>query len=304
MKHLLLIWTLIIAAGCAAAPDVVGDFDEERLPAGIWDVEAGELIEEEQLIDRLQEARFVIVGESHGTAWHHEVQTTIYEGLSDRRSGEVALGLEMVEWRFQEELDAYAAGEIDEESMLAAVGWEKRWGVDAELYAPMWRRARRESQPVIGLNARRQLVSKVGEFGLDGVPEEMRQELPDIDRSNDEYREHLRHIFAAHGAEMDEDSLNRFFEAQLVWDETMAEQAWEFLTGPRGVEQMVILTGRGHVERGYGIPSRLERRGADSEDVVSVIAVSTDGDRGAAMEEYRNLEFLRGEEIADYVWIE
>lgn len=305
------LWTslglLLLMAGCATVPERVDEPEEERelLEAGIWDVRRGELLDFEQFLDRLEEADFVLVGESHGEEWHHQAQAEIYRGLTRRQgqSGQVMLGLEMVESRFQDVLDGYIDGDLDENQMLTGVQWDDRWGVDERNYAPLWRLAREQGQAVVGLNARRELVRAVGSVGVEGLSEELQEELPDMDLSNDAYRSHLRRIFGAHGMGDDEEGLDRFYQAQVVWDETMAQNAFEALAEVED-SQMVIIAGRGHIERGFGIPSRLIRRGAAPEAVVSVVPVTTQGPRAVAMEKYRDLEFLQEGQIADYVWIQ
>lgn len=294
----------VVATACATTPPADESGPDDALESGVWDVESGHKLKADDFVDQLAEARFVIVGESHGTPWHHDVQNRIYTELVDRRHGVVALGLEMVERRFQAHVDAYADGSIDEHEMLSKVQWEQRWGVDAESYAPIWRTARDRDHPIVALNARRELVSAVGESGLDGLDEDTRDELPDIDATDDDYRNHLRRVFGAHHDDGDsEEALDRFFEAQLVWDETMAETAFDFVEHD-GADQIVILTGRGHMERGFGIPSGLQRRGASPDDIATVVAVSTTGPRAETMQKYLDLDFLRSHEIADYVWIE
>lgn len=292
-------------AGCASTPERAEEQQqEENLAPGIWDVHQGASITFEDLLERLGDATFVVVGETHGVSWHHEVQYEIYQGLSVERPGEVALGMEMIEGRFQSAVDDYLAGEIDEAQMLTEVEWYDRWRVDDGHYAPMWQLARELEQPVVALNARRELVRVVGEVGIDQVGAREQELLPELDRDDRAYREHLRQSFALHGHTADREAeLDKFFEAQLVWDETMAERAWSFIDGG-GAAQMVLLTGRGHMERGFGVPPRLVRRGAAAEDVVTVVPVSTRGSRAAAMDSYRRLLFLQEEGIADYVWIQ
>lgn len=305
-----LVWMIalvLILAGCATTkPDAVQGRGESRPinMQGVWDVKTGERLELEELLDRLESVSFVLVGESHGNQWHHRVQSQIYGGLSDRNPGAVMLGMEMVEARFQGVLDRYVAGEVGEGEMLKQVGWQERWGVDPVLYAPMWQRARAEGQPVVGLNARRELVRKVGQVGLDGLEDSERAELPDIELGPAAYRQELRRIFLAHEMGDDEEGLENFFQAQVLWDEMMAQTAFEALSGDETRAQMVIVSGRGHVERGYGIPSRLVRRGAAPQEVVTIIAVSRGSGKAAPQAAYRDLEWLNAEGIADYVWFE
>ncbi len=302
-------------AGCAAAPTTTEEAVTERpgevmaeepveeiewLEAGIWDVRTGERLDEAALFEAAAAARFVVVGESHGAAWHHEVQESVLVGMVEL-GGEPAVGLEMVEARFQETLDAYVAGEIGEQALLHGVEWETRWGVDHEYYAPLWRRARVAGLSVVGLNVPREVVRAVGRGGLDSLEGEDAELVPDMDLDDREYRDHLRAIFEAHGMGDDEEALDRFFQAQVLWDEAMAQRAFE-AAGDDG--QVLLIVGRGHMERGFGIPPRLVRRGAAADEVLTVVPVSTEGEIGEAMEEYRDLRFLQSQGIADVVWVQ
>jgi membrane-associated protease RseP (regulator of RpoE activity) len=52
-----------------------------------------------------------------------------------------------------------------------------------------------------------------------------------------------------------------FYRVQLLWDETMAETAAEYLKSPAGRgRRLLLLAGSNHVRYGFGIPRRLFRR--------------------------------------------
>ena len=70
-----------------------------------------------------------------------------------------------------------------------------------------------------------------------------------------------QHQSAGHG---NSNSANRFFLAQVLWDETMADGIAKFIKANQDY-QVVVLAGQGHVVYGYGIPSRVERRIKDSD---------------------------------------
>lgn len=61
-------------------------------------------------------------------------------------------------------------------------------------------------------------------------------------------------------AENPEDAgFNRFFAAQVLWDETIAEAiATAYQANPD--RQIVVIAGRGHIAYNFGIPNRVERR--------------------------------------------
>ena len=103
------------------------------------------------------------------------------------------------------------------------------------------------------------LTSAVAKVGIAGLSEQQRAYLPSqIEPADEEYKNRLRDAFEGHpGLKLD--AFNHFVEAQLVWDEGMAESAAAYLEANTG-RRMVILAGAGHVEYGSGIPKRLERR--------------------------------------------
>lgn len=303
-----LILCLVSACRVTAMPDdsVVSP---SLLGPGIYDVAEGRLIEPDALFARLAQARFVLVGESHDDVWHHEVQRRVYEKLA---AGDVpaALGMEMFQRDVQPVLDAYVAGEIDEAAMLEQTMWSIRWGMDPDFYSAIWRIAQAHGYPVVALNIERELVRDVGRKGVDGLTAEQQAQLPEMDLSNDAYRHHLRQIFAQHGMGDDEERLDKFFQAQVLWDEAMAASGFEFMIANPAVERIVMLAGSGHITRGWGIPSRLERRiemrGEESAgQVVTVLPVTirdADGDSDNGMH-YRDLNYLQRESLADFVWI-
>src|SRR5262249_38367636 len=111
----------------------------------------------------------------------------------------------------------------------------------------------------VALNAERELTEKVGRAGLEGLASYEREQLPrEIDKSDESYRERIQKIFKGH-AQATKGNFEHFWEAQLVWDETMAERVAEYLMNhlERG---MIVLAGAGHIEFGSGIPSRVRRR--------------------------------------------
>ena len=54
-------------------------------------------------------------------------------------------------------------------------------------------------------------------------------------------------------SDLDQMDQRRFFAAQNAWDQTMASRILEFKRQNPKI-RLVVLTGRGHVSGGYGIP--------------------------------------------------
>jgi hypothetical protein len=103
------------------------------------------------------------------------------------------------------------------------------------------------------------LPSAVAKVGIAGLSEKQARELPrEREPAEGAYRARLRAAFEAHGAAKPDD-FDHFVEAQLVWDEGMAEGAAAYLSA-NPARGLVILAGSGHVVFDSGIPKRLERR--------------------------------------------
>lgn len=205
----------------------------------------------------LDDRRAVFVGETHDRYDHHLVQLEVLKFLQQRH-GDVALGVEWFQFPFQRHLDDYLAGRISEAQMLERTGYFDRWRYDYRLYRPIVEYARANGIPIVALNAPSELTEKIGEAGIDALPDKYRSQLPtEYDRGDPSYAERLRGSFRQHPGEGR--SFDRFLDVMLTWDETMAERAAGYLeTHPH--RRMVVLAGAGHVAYGSGIPDRLARR--------------------------------------------
>ena len=210
------------------------------------------------IIPQLAEKRVVYVGESHDRNEHHLVQLAVIQGIHQRYP-DLAIGMEYFQWPFQEYLDRYVAGELDEGAMLRNTEYFQRWRFDYRLYRPILQYAREHNIPLLALNVPAELSRKVAREGLAGLSDEERAQLPaTIDRSNEAYRERLREVFKEHGFMKGAD-FEYFLEAQLLWDEGMARQAANYLREHPG-KRLVVLAGNGHLAYRAGIPSRVKRR--------------------------------------------
>ena len=219
--------------------------------------EQGEL-ELEGLSPLLLQRRVVYIGETHDRYDHHLNQLALIRALH-QADPNMAIGLEMFQQPYQAYLDAFVAGKIDERAMLEKTEYFQRWGYDYRLYRPIIQYAREHGIPVIALNVPKEISRRVAEVGLDGLTVEERSWVPaQIDKSDDTYRERLRQVFAAHEG-MSDAHFEQFVEVQLLWDETMAERAADYLRANPD-SRLVVVAGNGHLAYGSGIPQRLQRR--------------------------------------------
>ncbi len=199
----------------------------------------------------------VYVGEMHDRFAHHRVQLEVIRALHEA-GRKVAVGMEMFQRPFQSVLDDYINGRIGEREFLKKSEYFKRWGFDYNLYREILLYAREYRIPVIALNIRREIVSKVSKEGLSALTmEELAEIPPDMDLTDSVYRDRLRQFFEGH-QEKGEKNFDFFYEAQVLWDESMAHNLDRFVR-ERPDHQVVVLAGIGHLAFGSGIPKRSHR---------------------------------------------
>jgi uncharacterized iron-regulated protein len=210
------------------------------------------------LIPELANKRTVYVGETHTRYDHHLIQLEIIRRLH-ALNPELAIGMEFFQQPFQQHLDDYIRGDLDEREMLRRTEYYERWRYDYRLYAAILRYAREQGIPLVALNLPTELTQKVSRAGLDSLTNAERAQIPDdIDRSDKAYAQRLENIFQQH-PEGQAPNFEQFLTSQLIWDEGMAQQIADYLTA-HPATQMVVLAGSGHLAYGSGIPNRVARR--------------------------------------------
>jgi|Deesub1362A_J573_1020465.scaffolds.fasta_scaffold01739_6 uncharacterized iron-regulated protein len=230
-----------------------------------------------EIINKIASKKIVYVGEFHDEYAHHITQLEIIRALYERNRN-IAIGMEMFQRPFQDVLDEYTGGRIDEREFLKASEYYKRWRFDYNLYKPILDFAVSKGIPVIGLNIKAEIIDKVSEGGMDSLTDEERAMLPkEMDFSDSRYRQRLLDIFKQH-KDWQEKNFDYFYQSQIIWDETMAESIDRFLKKNPGY-QMVVIAGQGHLEYGSGIPKRAYRRNGYD---YAIVLLNTEAKEGIA----------------------
>jgi len=222
------------------------------------DVYRGEPVPFEEMIDSLAQARLIYIGEIHTLERHHRFQLRVIQALSQRNIP-LAVGLEMLPFTVQSHLDAWTDGRLGEKEFLQLIDWKTNWGTDFGLYRPIFEYARRNRISLRALNAPRDAVKEVARKGLSGLSEEERRMLPPITMSSEQHRRLLA-LFIGRHKTLRADMQDAAYEAQDVWDSTMAQGVVQYLNSKEGAgKAMVVLAGTGHMAYGFGIPERVAR---------------------------------------------
>ena len=211
------------------------------------------------IVEQIADKRAVYVGESHTRYEDHLLQLRVIRTLF-LQNPKLAIGMEMFSREAQPLLDRYVAGELSEHEFLKQSKYFSKWGFDYRLYRDIINFARRNKVPIVALNQEKEIVSKFFKEGASALTaDEFAKIPPDRDLAIPGYRQRITEVFAMHNQHGTPEQLNGFFQAQALWDETMAESVANYL-GAHPESRMVVLAGQGHTDKVTAIPPRVARR--------------------------------------------
>lgn len=215
-----------------------------------------------EMIRLLEPANFILVGEQHDNALHHQFQAQVIEALV-QAGRSVIVGMEMFDRTKQYALNLWTLNRLGEAEFIDLSEWQTQWGFDFALYRPIFEAVYRHRLRLVALNVPRALVRQTARGGWQSVPVAERMGVPDPDLSVEAHRQ-LFYALLGGGHPSGEQQNDNFYAAQVVWDTAMADSALRYLdrtvSSPRIA--FVILAGNGHVMYDVGISLRLRMRTA------------------------------------------
>jgi uncharacterized iron-regulated protein len=243
----------------------------------------------EVLLAELAKVDVAFVGEQHDDPVTHRIERAILEGLARRRAN-VIVSLEMFERDVQASLDDYLAGRLSEEEFLKA---SRPWPRYATDYRPLVEFARAHRWKVIASNVPRRIASQVSKQGLDvarsGSESDRKLVAAELACPMDDYFKRFAEVMSkghpgadskpADKQKEDEQRamIERFYYAQCVKDETMAESIANVFAGQEEVQNrplVVHFNGAFHSDYRLGTASRAARRLPKSKiKVISIVPV-------------------------------
>lgn len=216
---------------------------------------------EEEFLTTLASADAICIGERHDQPLDHYAQLRALDGLLERRAlrgFELGLALEMVTKEAQPVLTAYQEGSLSDEEFEVDSRWAQQWGFPIQYYRPQLSLAVKDGAKLLGLGVDRELTKQIAKGGYEALDEVQLSRLPNIDEKNAAHRRLFDSLMAGH-PHTEGQSLDNYYAAQLVWDESMARRSAEWLSARAPSRKLVIFAGTAHCHR-TAIPSRIERR--------------------------------------------
>ncbi len=270
--------------GCAGKSDTVliKDTSQTVKPDTIISTKTGKSITFDQLMADLNRYQIIFVGENHTNPAHHAVQQKIIEAVF-QNTPSMRVGMEMFDRSYQEVVDLWSAGVLDEETFLRKVHWYANWQFDFGLYRDILGFIKENRIKIVALNIPFYITGRIRVGGIDNLPDTDKQYLPkEIDTSNAAHRKYVEQVFNQHHLRGNV-KFDDFYMVQCVWDEIMAES----IAANLGGNKIVVLAGNGHIQYKYGIPYRAFRRTNASFRTLYLVSAGKEIELG----------------IADYVWV-
>lgn len=231
----------------------------------------------EAMLRAAARADVVFFGEQHDDPATHRAELAVLAGLGNG-GRPVVLSLEMFERDVQAILDDYLAGRISEADFLARSRPWERYTTD---YRALVELARARGWPVVASNVPRRIASAVSRKGLAVLDTLAAGERAFAARENlcphDAYYARFAETMKGHGAgggppnAADSAAMramtDRFYEAQCVKDEAMAESIVAARARHPGAVVLHV-DGAFHSDFGLGTAARVSRRDPGARTVV------------------------------------
>ena len=267
-----------LAAGAAKNANASAPPKNERDAWRVFDAQTGKEIKWSDLSKRLADARIIFMGEQHDDPETHRAELTLLQTVAETHKN-LIFALEMFERDQQAPLDNYLAGKITNAELAAQT---KLWPNYPTDYRPLIDFCKTNQIPVVASNAPARLVRRVGKEGLAAVSGSLAAEDKPLFAAqihapameSDAYAKRFAEAMnqGGHGndSQMPPETVEKFYQAQCVRDDTMAESVARLVETGRTV---LHLTGGFHVGAGLGTVQRFLWRVPLAASFVRVIQI-------------------------------
>ena len=254
--RLFLAMTLIVAlSGCgSSAPQWRSAVDQDHPLVGmIVDARTGEPIGEVAAAQRIQKARFLLLGEKHDNIDHHLVQARLLQTFTD--SGmRPAVAWEMISEDQALALAAFQrAAPQDGALMGEALRWRDFGWPDWAIYQPIADAAIAAKLPMAAASPGRRAVRQQSARFTSPLPAAL------IDNLHQE-------LMASHCGHLPATALPAMAQAQQRRDLAMAESLFANAT----TDGAVLIAGNGHVRKDRGVPWWLAQLGIQPTAILAI----------------------------------
>ena len=250
-RSLALLWLLMTAWAARPVMQNRPAAAAHPLSGRIWDTRAQDWVSTSELARRLTRARYVLLGEVHDNAGHHELRRGLLAALV-RDGRRPAIAMEQFDREHQPALQRAQNEPAPTPESLKTAGRIDAQGWNWSYYEPIIRLALDHRLPIFAANLSRADAFRVSTQGAAAVlgqaavsALQLDQPLPDAARLKLE-----QVIEEGHCGKAPRDILPGMVAAQRARDAIMAQTL-------QAHAPAVLIAGNGHVRRDFGVPQYL-----------------------------------------------
>lgn len=284
------LFALLISA-CSATPQApYGPWQaplqrHHPLVGTVWSAHEGQPIATEQLLQRLGQARFVILGEKHDNPDHHSLQRYVLLQLGATAALE-RVSFEMLDSSQQRALDTLTPAQISaREGLKSALEWDAQ-GWNWSFYGPLI-----QDSLLAGVNVRSANISR--DEMMEVYAAQANAATDGILGASQMQRLH-QEIDESHCGMLPESQFAAMVAVQQARDAAMAQSLRGDAASASGVR--VLIAGNFHARRDLGVPNYI---GAEQGELISVAFLEVSKESVQARE---YLESFSAAMPYDYVW--
>ncbi len=254
------------------------------LKGKILSIATGKQISQTELLEKLRQSRFILVGEKHDNSEHHLRELQLLQALQN--GPRTRLVLEMLDEQQSGNIDTLS-GESRDTRIREQLNWNDRnwpW----QDYGPLIIAALKDGNQLRTGNLSKPVLMQIYQSG---VPHQPRlstvSEIPESIRSTIQQQ-----VYESHCRTMSIDKMGPMTDIQISRDASMAYA----LSHQLGEQmQAILITGAYHARKDTGVAQHLQKLTSDA--VVSILLAETDDAIETIQEAVKH-----NADVADYVW--
>jgi uncharacterized iron-regulated protein len=242
---------------------------DHALVGRIFDARSGTYIGEQELVQRVLGARFVLIGEQHDNPDHHVLQARLLRALV-ATGRKPAVVFEMLDQEQQPVIDRALADHADVDGFGAAVDWAHSGWPPWPLYRPLFAEVLGARLPIVAAGLDRKTAMRMAGQDLAEVDPALARALEAAGPLPPEQQAALRE-------EMQQAHCGKISAAEMLDAMALIQRARDARLAlglqRAGADGAVLIAGAGHVRRDRGVPAYLARAGAGAALSIALLEV-------------------------------
>ena len=243
----------------------------------IIEIKTQKTLSVEELIEKLKRANYILLGEFHDNASHHQLRGDLILRLNQSKQ------IVVVEYLLAGKEVQFSGSTL--ESLHTAGFNSKAW--PWLIYGPLFEQLRISQRPIVGSNLDRSISKAIFSGEPNPIPSSLKEDYQKSPLSAPAMAALEQDLIEGHCGKLPPAYLKPMMLVQRLTDISMARVLLERSSG-------ILLAGNGHIRKDYGVPQVLKAV-APHQSVVNVAFTEDDGLDSKTVANYRD--------HYDYVWL-